>query len=84
MLKKLFPVSFGTKDVTALVIRTIIYILLAIVAGAIVALATMLVGWIPVVGAIIGWALGVIGSILGLYFLAAIVVLFLAHFNVVK
>ena len=84
MLKTLFPVSFGTKDVTALVIRTIIYILLAIVAGAIVALATMLVGWIPVVGAIIGWALGVIGSILGLYFLAAIVVLFLAHFNVVK
>ena len=84
MLKTLFPVSFGTKDVTALVIRTIIYILLAIVAGAIVALATMLVGWIPVVGAIVGWVLGVIGSILGLYFLAAIVVLFLAHFNVVK
>ena len=84
MLKSLFPVSFGTKDVTALVIRTIIYVLLAIVAGAIVALATMLVGWIPVVGAIIGWVLGVIGSILGLYFLAAIVVLFLAHFKVIK
>lgn len=84
MLKSLFPVSFGTKDVTALVIRTIIYVLFAIVAGAIVALATMLVGWIPVVGAIIGWVLGVIGSILGLYFLAAIVVLFLAHFKVIK
>lgn len=84
MLKTLFPVSFGTKDVTALVIRTIIYVLLAIVAGAIVALATMLVGWIPVVGAIVGWVLGVVGSILGLYFLAAIVVLFLAHFKVVK
>ena len=84
MLKSLFPVSFGTKDVTALVIRTIIYVLFAIVAGAIVALATMLVGWIPVVGAIIGWVLGVIGSIIGLYFLAAIVVLFLAHFKVIK
>ena len=84
MLKKLFPVSFGTKDVTALVIRTIIYVLLAIVAGAIVGLAATIIAPIPVVGPIVAWALGVIGSILGLYFLAAIVVLFLAHFNVVK
>ena len=84
MLKALFPVSFGTKDVTALVIRTIIYVLLAIVAGAIVGLAAMIIAPIPAVGPIIAWALGVVGSILGLYFLAAIVVLFLAHFKVVK
>lgn len=84
MLKALFPVSFGTKEVSSLVIRTIIYILCAVIAGAIVGLATMLVGWIPVAGAIVGWVLGIIGGIIGLYFLAAIVVLFLAHFKVIK
>ena len=84
MLKKFFPVSFGTKDVTALVIRTIIYILCAVIAGALVGLATMIVGWIPVAGPIVGWALGLIGGIIGLYFLIAIVILFLAHFKVVQ
>ena len=78
MLKAFFPVSFGTKEVSSLVIRTIIYVLCAVIAGAIVGLATLLVGWIPVVGAIVGWVLGIIGGIIGLYFLV------LAHFKVIK
>ena len=84
-LKKLFPLSFKRTDTAGnLIIGILLYIIVGIVAGAVIALATMLSGWIPVVGAILGWALGVIGSLVGVYTLAGIVIQILVFANVLK
>ena len=84
-LKKFFPLSFKyTKDVASLVIGILIYILLGIVAGALVALATFLTVWIPVVGPVIAWLLGIVSSVFGIYNLAGIVILILAFAKVIK
>ncbi len=65
MLKKIFPLSFKEKkDVAALVINLIIHLVVAIIGGAVIALAGMLTGWIPVLGALIGWVLSVLWSAL--------------------
>ena len=83
LLKKLFPFSFGTKEVNHLVVRTIIYIVAAVIGGALLAIIGLLTG-IPVVGAILGTVLGIVGGLIDLYCLIGIVLLFLAHFDVIK
>ena len=84
-LKKFFPLSFKwTDSVANLVIGIIVYVVLSIIAGAVIALATFLVGWLPVVGAILGWALGLVGSLVGLYFLAGLVIHILVFCKVIK
>ena len=84
-LKKFFPLSFKRLDSVAnLVIGILIYLLVGLVAGALIALSTMIVGWIPVIGAIIGWALGVVSSLIGLYVLAGIIIQILAYCKVFK
>lgn len=84
-LKKFFPLSFKyTKDVANLIIGIIIYVLVGAVAGACIALATLLTVWIPLVGAIIGWALGIISSLVGIYVLAGIVIQILVFAKVIK
>ena len=84
-LKKFFPLSFKRLDSVAnLVIGILIYLLVGLVAGALIALSTLIVGWIPVIGAIIGWALGVVSSLIGLYVLAGIIIQILAYCKVFK
>lgn len=84
-LKKIFPLSFKRTDTAAnLIIGILLYVVVAIVAGALIFLATMLGGWIPVVGAILGWALGVVGSLIGVYTLAGIVIQILVFAKVLK
>ena len=83
LLKKLFPFSFGTKEVSHLVVRTIIYILAVAVGTVLLSIIGILTG-IPLVGPILATVLGVIGGLLDLYCLVGIVLLFLAHFNVLK
>ena len=84
-LKKFWPYAFKErKDGGALAIAIIIYLVASILAGAVIALATMLVGWIPVVGPIVGWLLGVISSLVGLYCLAGIVFAILSFCKVLK
>ena len=85
ILKKVFPYSFKPlKDVAALVISVIVYVLASIVGAVIIALAGLLTGWIPVVGTLIGILLGLCGSLVSLYCLAGIVIRFLTYFNVIK
>lgn len=84
VLKKLFPYSFGIKDTNNFIVKIIVYVVASIVLGAVIALAGLLVGWIPVVGAIIGWALGLISSLCGLYCLAGLVILILVFCKVIK
>lgn len=84
-LKKIFPLSFKyTKDVANLIIGIIIYLVVGIVAGALITISTMLVGWIPVVGWLIGWVLGIISSLIGVYVLAGVVIQILAFAKVLK
>jgi hypothetical protein len=84
LLKKIFPFSFKkSDDVANLVISIILHIVVAILAGAVIGLANLIVGWIPVVGAIIGWALGVIGSLIELYVIAGIVIKILVYAKVI-
>ena len=85
ILKKVFPFSFKkTKGVGDLIINILIYLLVGIAAGALIWLASMLTGWIPVVGALIGWLVGIIGALVDVYVLAGIVISILVFLKVLK
>lgn len=76
-LKKLFPISFlFTESVSKLVIGCIIYLLLGIAGGAVIALASL----IPFVGIVCG----ILGLLVDLYVIGGIVLLFLDFFKVIK
>ena len=84
-LKKFFPLSFKRTDTVAnLIVGILIYIVVAIVAGAIIWLASLLTGWIPVVGALLGWVFGVIGTVIEVYVVAGIVIQILVFCKVIK
>ena len=84
-LKKFFPLSFKRTDTVAnLIVGILIYLVVGIVAGALIWLATAIVGWIPVIGTIIGWALGIVSSLIGLYVLAGIIIQILVFCKVIK
>lgn len=84
-LKKFFPLSFKRTDsVGNLIVGILLYLLAGIVAGALIWLATLIVGWLPVVGALIGWALGVVSALIELYILAGIIIQILVFAKVIK
>jgi hypothetical protein len=76
LLKKLFPLSFKLKDITALVIAIIIYVVADVVVGVIVGL----LWWAPIVGLLIS----AIASLVGLYTLIGIVLAILEFCGVLK
>lgn len=84
-LKKIFPLSWKyAKEVADLVIGVIIYIVLAIIASAVIWIATLITGWIPVLGSIIGIVLGLMATLVDVYAIAGIVILFLVKFSIIK
>ena len=84
-LKKFFPLSFKRTDTAAdLVVGILIYIVVGIIAGAVIALSALITGWIPIIGLLIGWALGVVGSLVEVYVLAGIVIQILVFVKVIK
>ena len=84
-LKTFFPLSWKySKDIANLIIGIIIHLVLEVLIGALIGLATMITGWIPVVGALVAWVLGIVSSLLGLYILAGIVLLILLFLKVIK
>lgn len=70
--------------VADLVIGIIVYAVVGIIAGAIIALAGVLSGWIPVLGAILSVVLGLIGSLIEIYVAAGIVIKILVYTKVIK
>lgn len=85
VLKKIFPLAFKKREsVGNLVIGIIVQILVIAVAGLAIWLATALVGWIPVVGALVAWVLGIVSSLLGLYCLVSIILSVLDYAKVFK
>lgn len=77
ILKKIFPISFKfTGSVANIIIGIIIYLLIGIVGGVAIALTS----FVPFVG----WLCGILGTVVDLYVVGGIVILFLAHFKVIK
>ena len=77
MLKKCFPLSFKYTDSAAnLIIGILIYLVAGAVAGAVIGL----LAGIP----IIGFVFGLIGSLLGIYVTAGIVIQVLVFCKVLK
>ena len=76
-LKKLFPYSFkAKKDISALIVNVLIYLVFDIVAGAIIGLLSGL----PLVGGV----LGLIGGLLGLYVTVGLILSILHYLKLVK
>lgn len=84
ILKKVFPYSFGAAEVKDLVVKIIVYIVAAFLAGVVLALAGLITGWIPVLGAVIGLLLSIVGGAVELYVLIGIVLLVLDYLKVLK
>ena len=77
MLKKIFPFSFKEKkDVAALIINILLYLVGDIVAGAVIGLLAS----IPVIGIVFS----LVGSLVGLYCLVGLVLSCLDYFKVLK
>lgn len=77
ILKKYFPYSFKEKkDVAALVVNIIIYVVAAFVAGVLMAILS----FIPFIGLIIG----ILGSVVELYVTIGIVLSILDYLKVLK
>ena len=84
-LKKIFPLSWKyAKDVPNLIIGILIHIVFGVIVGALISLSTFLTVWIPVVGAILAWALGIVSSLIGIYVLAGIIIQILVFAKVLK
>ena len=76
ILKKFFPYSFGVKDLTDMIIKIIVYV----VVGAIASVLIGLLKEIFIIGAIIG----ALGGLIDLYCTVGIVLAILDHFKVLK
>lgn len=84
-LKKFFPLSWKyTKDVANLIIGIIIYLVVGLLAAAVIALSALIVGWIPVIGGLVGIVLGLVGGLVDIYVLAGIVIQILVFAKVIK
>lgn len=79
-LKKLFPLAYKKS----LLISVIVYLIVGAVAGLLIGFAGILTGWIPVVGAIVGWALRIISIIVDVYVVCGIIVAILLALKVIK
>jgi len=76
-LKKIFPLSFKfAKDVANLIIGILIYVVIGAIAPAILGI----LGFLPV----IGWILGIVSSLVGIYCLAGIIIQILVFAKVIK
>ena len=75
-LKKYFPRSFKCKELSALIVNLIIFI----VADAVCGLVIGLLGKLPIIGILFG----IVGSLVGIYFFVAIVLAVLNFFGIVK
>lgn len=84
ILKKIFPLSFGAVEVKDLVVKIIIYVAMALGAGLVLWAAGWAVGWLPVLGSMIGGALKFIGWSVEIYLNAGIVVAILNHTKVLR
>lgn len=75
-LKKIFPQAFKVGDVASLIVTILIYILFDVVAGAIIGLLSKLY--------IVGILFSILGTLVGIYATAGIVLAILVFCKVLK
>ena len=75
-LKKIFPLSFQAKDMAQLIIYCLIYL----VAGTVLVFLINILARIPVLGLIFT----LISSLVGIYIVAGLIILFLFYFKILK
>jgi hypothetical protein len=80
LIKKIFPLSFSPK----LVMSIIIYVFAGAIFGVAGFIANTLVGWIPVIGGLVGLVIKIVGGLIGTYSLVGIVLLILYFCDVIK
>lgn len=84
-LKKIFPYSFKEKaDVAALVINILIHIGVSVAVSIVITILNLILGFIPLIGAVAVTLLGLLGSVVGLYLLIGIILTCLDYFKVLK
>ena len=84
-LKSIFPLSWKyANDLGSLIVGILVHIVVEVLVGALISLAGMITGWIPVIGSLIGWALGIVSSLLGIYIFVGIVLLILVFLKILK
>ena len=76
LLRKIFPYSFRANDVAGLIVTILVYIVAYVVCG----FAIGLLSGLPLIGIVIG----LVGSLLGIYFFAGIVIAVLHFLKVLK
>lgn len=79
ILKKLFPLSFISKDLKPFIISLVIYVVAEAVCGCVIGFLASL----PILK-ILGIIFSVLGSLLGLYALGGIVLSILVFLKVIK
>ena len=85
LLKTIFLISFKYKDSGKdLAIGIIVHIVVVILAVVLIWLATALTGWIPAIGALIGWILGIVSGLIFLYAVVGIILEILAFLDVLN
>lgn len=83
VLKKIFPFSFGAMEVKELVLKIVVYAIMALGMGLVLWVAGRAVGWLPVLGAMVGGALKLIAWSTELYLHAGIVLAILDYTKVI-
>ena len=84
-MKGFFPLSFKySKDLVSMIWGIIVYLVVAAVAGLLIWLASMLGGWVPIAGNVLGWILRIASIIVEVYTVIGIIVLILAFLKIVK
>ena len=82
---KWFPLSFKySNSVGSLIVGIIVYLIVGILAGLVIGLANILLGWIPVIGAIVALVVRVLAALIDVYVVAGIVIQILAFLKVLK
>jgi len=78
-LKKLFPISYQ-----GFLVALIKYVVIAIVASLLIWVAGFVTGWLPAVGALVGWALRIVGILVDVYVVVGIVLSILITLKMIK
>ena len=85
MLKKWFPLSFKySNSVGSLIVGIIVYLIVGALACLVIWLANILLGWIPLIGAIVALVVRVLAALIDVYVVAGIVIQILAFLKLLK
>lgn len=80
-MKKFFPWSYSKAG---LLMGLLYYVIVAVVASLLIGFAGVIFGWVPVAGAILSWALRIVGIIVDVWVVIGIVLRILVTLNIVK